>query len=209
MSCRTGNLGLAICSAIILAQMLAPHPGRAHCDGLDGPVVTAARAALDADDIRLVLPWVRHNDEAEVQRVFAQVMAIRQKAPEAKQLADTYFLETVVRLHRVSEGAPYTGLKPAGRDLGPAIPAADRALETGDIEPVMQLITEAVTHGLREHYAQVRATQFYAQTHVQAGRAYVEAYVKYIHYVEGLYKAATQPVTGHYPELVVGKPHRD
>jgi hypothetical protein len=155
------------------------------------------------------LPWVQHNDEAEVQRVFDQVRAIRQKAPEAQQLADTYFFETVVRLHRVSEGAPYSGLKPAGRDLGPAIPAADRALETGDIEPVMQLLTEAVKPGLREHYAKVRATQSYAKTNVQAGRASVEAYVQSIHYVEGLYDAATQPVSGHYPERAVGKPHRD
>ena len=42
-------------------------------------------------------------------------------------------METVIRLHRAGEGAAYTGLKTAGADYGPAIPAAEYAVETGDL----------------------------------------------------------------------------
>jgi hypothetical protein len=37
------------------------------------------------------------------------------------------------RLHRPGEGAPYTGLKPAGQDFGPVIPAAEHAIESRDL----------------------------------------------------------------------------
>jgi tetratricopeptide (TPR) repeat protein len=37
----------------------------------------------------------------------------------------------VVRIHRAGEGAPYTGLKPAGLSEGPIIPIAEKAIEIG------------------------------------------------------------------------------
>lgn len=89
---------------------------------------------LDAGNVNLVLPWIRESDEAEICRAFADALAVRALGPRAKAMADLYFFETLVRVHRAGEGAPHTGLKPAGRDLGPAIPAADRALQEGSVD---------------------------------------------------------------------------
>ena len=72
---------------------------------------------------------------------------MRKLGPQAQAFADRYFFETLVRVHRAGENAPYTGLKPAGRDLGPAIPAADKALETGSDEALVQLLTDEVRDG--------------------------------------------------------------
>jgi hypothetical protein len=58
---------------------------------------------------------------------------VRKLNPEAKEFADMYFFETLVRIHRAGEGEPYTGIKPAGRDLGPAVPAADKAIVDGKL----------------------------------------------------------------------------
>lgn len=124
----------------------------AHCDGLDGPVVKAAEKALQTGNVNLVLIWVQQKDEPEVKAVFEQALAVRTLSPQSRELADRHFFETLVRLHRAGEGAPYTGLKPAGRDLGPAIPAADRALETGSMGALEQLVTKAVRDGIREQY---------------------------------------------------------
>jgi hypothetical protein len=120
--------------------------------------------------------------------------------PEAEALADRFFFETLVRVHRAGEGAPFTGLVPAGRDLGPAIPAADRALADGDVAALEQLLVERVRHGLRERYARARATRGFDPYDVAAGREHVEAYVTFIHGVEGVYEAASLEVEGHYPE---------
>ena len=149
-----------------------------HCDTLDGPVVSLARRALESGNVNLVLPWVRDSDETEIRKAFAHALAVRKLGGEAKDLADRHFFETLVRVHRAGEGAPYTGLKPAGRDLGPSVPAADRALMDGDFEKVLEVLNDAIRKGVREHLH--------------------EAYVPYIHYVERLWQAASSPAHGHH-----------
>lgn len=168
-----------------------------HCDTLDGPVIQLARKALETGNVNLVLPWVRAEDEHEIRHAFEHAAAVRKLGPEARELADTHFFETLVRIHRASEGAPYTGLKPAGLELGPAVPAADKALEDGAIEPVIKLLTEAVREGVRRHFHAAYHHRKFEVNDVRAGREYVEAYVPYVHYVEGLWDAATG-VAGHH-----------
>jgi hypothetical protein len=174
--------------------------GFGHCDGIDGPVVKLARRALDAGNVNLVLPWVREQDEAEIREAFRHALAVRKLGGEARSLADHHFFETLVRVHRAGEGASYTGLKPAGRDLGPAIPAADRALEDGSIDNVLAVLNHAVRNGLHVHFHRAVERKDFAPDDVKAGREYVEAYVPYIHYVERLWQAASGEAHGHHPE---------
>lgn len=192
------SLKIALFTLSMLLTML-PGPATAHCDGLDGPVVTLARKALDAGNVDLVLPWVPEDGELEIRRAFDHTLSVRKLGPEAKNLADTFFFETLVRVHRASEGAPYTGLKSAGLDLGPAIPAADKALERGSIEALEKLLTDEIRKGLREHFHGAISQKKFAPDDVAAGRRYVGAYVSYVHYVEGLWEAATKSAEGHYP----------
>jgi hypothetical protein len=182
---------------------LTPARAVAHCDGLDGPVVTAARQALDAGDPAPALIWVQEQDEREIKTVFRQTLAVRELSPQAKELADRFFFETLVRVHRAGEGAPFTGLKPAGRDLGPAIPAADEAVRVGSVEPVRRLLTNALQQRLRDAFAEVMAAQNFKADDLVAGRAYIKAYVQFIHLVEGLYDATMQPAHGHADEREV------
>jgi hypothetical protein len=174
--------------------------GVGHCDGVDGPVITLARRALEAGKVNLVLPWVREQDEAEIREAFKHALAVRRLGGEARALADRHFFETLVRVHRAGEGAPYTGLKPAGRDLGAAIPAADRALEDGSIDKVVKLLNDAVRKGLHEHFHRAMEHKAFAPDDVKAGREYVAAYVPYIHYVERLWQAASGAAQGHHAE---------
>lgn len=141
--------GYIIAIAIVVG-LVAPARALAHCDGLDGPVVKSARKALETGNVKLVLIWVLKKDETEVVRAFEKTLAVRKLGGEARELSDTYFFETLVRIHRAGEGEPYTGLKPAGRDLGPAMEAADRAIETGEIAPLADLLNKAMRDGLAE-----------------------------------------------------------
>lgn len=168
-----------------------------HCDTLDGPVVTLARKALDTGNVNLVLPWVRAEDEGEIRKTFDQTSAVRKLGGEARELADTHFFETLVRIHRAGEGAPFVGLKPAGRDLGPAVPAADRALESGSVEQLERLLTEAIRKGVHEHFEAAAGRRQFDPNDVNAGRAYVEAYVPYVHLVERLWQAAQGGAHAH------------
>ena len=183
--------------AIIVAVVLVSRLASAHCDGLDGPVVTVAQKALETWNVNLVLPWVQKADETTIKQAFDSTMAVRKLSPLAQRLADTYFFETLVRIHRADEGAPYTGLKSAGRDLGPALPAADKALIDGSVDAVVKLLQAKIDEGVREHFSSAMARKNFGMDDVPAGREYVEAYVKYIHYVEGIYQATKGPAEGH------------
>ncbi len=179
----------------------------AHCDGLDGPVVTAAKNALESGNVNPVLIWVQKKDEQTIKDAFNSTLAVRKLDPKAKDLADSYFFETLVRVHRTGEGAPYTGLKPSGRDLGPAVPAGDKALEDGKLEPLAKLLMQTIEKGLHEQFEQAMSRKKFKADDVEAGREYIEAYVKYIHYVERLDEAAKISAHGHYPEAAVEHAH--
>ena len=177
--------------------LIAPARVLAHCDGLDGPVVKAAQRALDTRNLAFALIWVQANDEPEIRTAFEHTLAVRALSPQAKELADRFFFETLVRVHRAGEGAPFTGLKPAGRDLGPAIPAADKAIEEGSVESVVTVLTTAMQEHLRDHFNEVVSAKAFRPDDVTAGRAYVKAYVEFIHYVERVYEAFTAVAQGH------------
>jgi hypothetical protein len=191
-------------SVVVLCNILALVPMReasAHCDGMDGPVVTASRKALDSADINHILIWIPKQSEPEVKDLFEKALAVRkQNNPEASGLADRLFYETVVRVHRAAEGASYTGLKSAGRDWGPAISAADKALEKGTLKDLDSLLTDAMRNGLKAHFEVVMHKQNFKKNDVEAGREYVAAYVRYIHYAEKLYTLAMTSPKGHYHE---------
>ncbi len=193
--------------AIAAWILLQPNTIRAHCDGMDGPVVTAAKQALEARNVNIVLIWVQGKDEAEIRKAFERTLAVRELSPQGKELADLYFFETLVRIHRAGEGAPYTGLKPAGRDLGPAIPAADKAIQAGSAEPLLELLTHAVQHGVEERFEAVRATKSFPRDNIAAGRKFVKAYVEFIHFVERIHQATAAPPHEHSPGAPAGVIH--
>lgn len=198
-------VGILISAAMLLAPLL-PRTF-AHCDGMDGPVVQAAQKAIASGDVNLVLIWVQKGDEEQIKKAFKETLAVRKLGPEAREVADTHFFETLVRLHRASEGAGFTGLKPAGRDLGPAIPAADKALRDGNAGALIKLLTATIQDRVRDHFNEALAKQKFAKDDVEAGRAFVKAYVEYIHCVEVLYQTATHSTHGHYPEPGAEAPH--
>ena len=185
--------------AMFCITAAASTPALAHCDGMDGPVVKAARQALETGNVSHVLLWVQKSDEPEIRNVFAQVLAVRKLGPAGRDFADRQFFETLVRIHRAGEGAPYTGLKPAGHDLGPGIPAADNAIEEGSARLLLQLLSGQVEAGLQQRFKAVVAKKGYSTQDTAAGREYVKAYVDFMHYVERVYGATTTPGPEHSP----------
>lgn len=160
-----------------------------HCDSLDGPVVTAARQALEAGDVDLVLPFVPVGGEDEVRTVFDRVMRVRGLGAEARETADLLLFETVVRVHRAGEGAPYTGLKPAGVSVGPVIPLAEKAVETGSSEQLANFLADALRWELATRLEAVRGLASYRQRSVPDARRYVEAMLGFEVYSHHLYEA--------------------
>lgn len=175
-------------TAGLTVALLCARAG-AHCDTLDGPVVLAARTAIEKSDVTPLLRWVGPTDEAELREAFDRTMRVRPSGDEARELAELYLFETAVRLHRAGEGQPYTGLKPAGT-ADHAILAADESIRQGSADELIKHIQQTVNDVSRDLLADVLETAAHADDSVEAGRKYVHAYVKYMHYIEGLAAAA-------------------
>jgi hypothetical protein len=159
---------------------------QAHCDTMDGPVVKAAQAALKTRNINFVLIWVSKKDEAEVKQAFRSTLHVRVLNREARELADKYFFETVVRLHRAGEGEPYTGLKPAGSKVDPVIRTADQAIDVGSSEALVKLFPEEFRAEIEKRFSDTLARKKFHRNDVEAGREYVEAYISLLEYLEHL-----------------------
>ncbi len=188
----------ATVAAFLLALSGIPSGARAHCDTTQGPVVADARIALDRGDIMPVLKWLQPENEPEVRAAFQHAIEVRALSPEAQQLADRYFFETLVRVHRAGEGAPYTGLK----DVAPEamIQASDKALASGSVDELVRIVSAAAADGIRDRFARAHAAREHADRGVAQGREYVGAYVDLTHYVERLYGDATSNGAHQAPE---------
>ncbi|MGI9100984.1 MAG: DUF6448 family protein [Terriglobales bacterium] len=176
--------------AALTFALVLPLWASAHCDTMAGPVVLDAKTALASGDITPVLKWIKAEHEQEVRESFARAMQVRSEGAQAQELADQYFFETVVRLHRLGEGAPFEGLKPA-EDVEPITLHADKALQSGTADSVVVELQEAVAAGVRGRFARVIEAKKHATDSVVAGRDFVAAYVEFTHYVERLHAAGS------------------
>jgi hypothetical protein len=170
-----------ICISVFVTAVFA------HCDTMNGPVVADAKVALEKGDITPVLKWIKPESETELKTAFSLVMKVRSQNPQAKELADKYFYETLVRLHRAVEGAPYTGLK----DTPPEqiIVLADEALDTGSADEMIKKIQTHLATAIKEKFNKALQASKSKDKSVESGREFVEAYVQYTHYVEGIHMA--------------------
>lgn len=161
-----------------------------HCDTLDGPVVTAAAAALEAGDVNLVLPYAPETAEDEIKAAFEQCVVVRKLSNQAKDVADRFFFETVVRLHRAGEGAAYTGLKPAGLDHGPVIPVAVEAIRSGHDDKLVYILRDNVEVEVNKRFNNMKDLEKHKDDSVDAARKYISAMLGLQVYCHKLYKFA-------------------
>jgi len=167
------------------AFMIASISGFAHCDSYDGPVIKDALRALDQNNVQLVLKWIDPQQEKEVISLFNKTYSLKDGNQEVYSIVEKHFFENLVRLHRETEGEPYTGLKPAG-SMTPLIAMSDKSIATGNVEEVITPVTTHLEQILRERFAKVAKLSKTKDNSVAQGRAYVEAYVQYTHTLEAL-----------------------
>jgi hypothetical protein len=185
---------------VLIFSLAAPRPAQAHCDSEQGPVATAAHQALEKGNVKLILPYVQPEAENELVAAFKQARQVRKAGGDAKELADRYFIETAVRLHREGEGAPYIGV--TNETTPKAILVADQAMNTGSLDETYKLLDQAMKKGLREKYEAVVKAREEAEElgTVEAQRERVEAeliFEKYVYELFSLASAAEPPAEGH------------
>lgn len=195
MKKRINNfVGILAVTVACFGLLISPRLATAHCDTMDGPVVQDARKALETKDVTPVLKWVQAKDEKNIKDAFKKTLAAQGKKQQTA--AEKKFFESLVRVHRAGEGAPFTGLKPAG-EVEPVIAEADKTLAGGSPDGLVKMVVDTVNQGIRQRYEKVAEALKHKDESVQKGREYVEAYVEYTHYVERLQMDAEGQAAHH------------
>ncbi|AHM57638.1 LysM domain protein (plasmid) [Peptoclostridium acidaminophilum DSM 3953] len=176
-------MGVFIITLTIILFM--PVKANAHCDTMDGPTAIDGRKALETNNINYALKWITSDYEDELRRIFEKCVKVRALSPEAQELADMYFLENLVRIHRAGEGAPFEGLKPSGTPIDKKVAAADKSVEIGNLSPLEGLVSPEEMHELKGRFEKVMSLKNFDVNDVEAGRKYIEAYVSFFKTAEG------------------------
>ena len=180
-------------TVLAVLLLLAAPAAYAHCDWINGPVVADARTALAKADITPVLKWIAASDEPELRRAFDRTLAVRATSAEARAVADQWFFETLVRVHRASEGEPFTGLKGAEYKPETGMEMADHAIDHASLAELEKSLTAAIRTELQKRFAAAMEAKKHASESVEAGRHFVHAYAEFVHYVDGAFKAGSHP----------------
>ena len=178
---RIGKISLFILSLLILSTSVT----FAHCDSMDGPLIADAKKALAQNNVNYALKWVSAANEPEIRDAFSLVMKVKGLSPEAKELSEKYFFDTLVRIHRAGEGVPFTGVKPSGTPIDEKILAADKSIELGNLTLLKGKISKDDVAELTQRFDKVMSLKNFDVNNVEAGREYIEAYVQFFKFAEG------------------------
>ncbi len=180
-----------------LIVILAASPAFSHCDSEDGPIIPLIKTALENGNIKPLLKWVTADEEADIKELFGRVRAVRTQSEEAKGIADQLFIETFIRVHRASEGAPYTGIKKAGT-MPPIFTKLDQTLESGSVDALADKVADSVRENIVKHFNRAMDLKKQQNKSVEDGRKFVKAYVAYMHFVEGIHNYLASGSQGHH-----------
>jgi hypothetical protein len=178
---RYGLVPLFILSMLILSTNIT----FAHCDTLDGPLIADARKSMGQNNVNYVLKWVSAANESGIRDAFNLVMKVKGLSPEAKELSEKYFFDTLVRIHRAGEGEPFTGVKPSGTPIDDKVLAADKSIEIGNLSPLKNMVSKDILQELTKRFNKVMSLKNFDVNNVAAGREYIEAYVQFFKFAEG------------------------
>jgi hypothetical protein len=181
----TLTLIIAAFLGTLAALLLKPLRASAHCDTMEGPTAQDGLRSLETGDPAPALKWVGPADENELREVFEQALAARDLGPAARSVAERWFIENLVRIHRAGEGAPYSGVQPYGTPVDERVAAADAAIASGDLAPLEGLVPADRWAELQRRFAAALDRKDYDTSDVDAGRAYIETYVSFFKYAEG------------------------
>lgn len=181
----TLTLIIAAFLGTLAALLLKPLRASAHCDTMEGPTAQDGLRSLETGDPAPALKWVGPADENELREIFEQALAARDLGPAARSVAERWFIENLVRIHRAGEGAPYSGVQPYGTPVDERVAAADAAIASGDLAPLEGLVPADRWAELQRRFAAALDRKDYDTSDVDAGRAYIETYVSFFKYAEG------------------------
>lgn len=152
-------------------------------DMTNGPVMGAAKMALDKGNVNYVLIWVPEESENKLKNLFEKTFCESRAGKDMEDIAINWYFETVKRLHRAGERRLYTCMNPDGSDERSVVPKVKRAIETGEADEIIGFIPKTKEHDFRHRLHHLIEKKNYDVNNVAAGREYVAEFIDFIIYL--------------------------
>ena len=123
-------------------------------DPHDGPVMRAAKMALETGNANYVLIWVSEKSENTLKNLLEKTCCERSSQKNMQNRALDWYFETVNRLHLANRRRLYT-CKPGGLDESPIVLKVERAIETGNFEEIRSVIPDTHAGEVKQRFQQV------------------------------------------------------
>ena len=188
---RKSNKSIFSIVLLFALMIFGSLPASAHCDSYDGPTIKDAVKALETNNVNLVLKWITPEQEQVIIPLFNKTYSLKTGDKEVYEIVEKHFFETLVRLHRETEGAPFTGLKPAGTTKK-IVQLSDQAFESKNVDDFLVKLNTHIGKVIKEKYEKVVALGKVKNDSPAKGREYVEAYVDYTHTIEAIHDIVEQ-----------------
>lgn len=177
-------------AALLLFALCYVPPAGAHANNVQGVPLTEAQRALDKGDVKPLLKWVKGREAEEaITRAFNQALALRRQGPEIGKSADMRFYEIFMTEHRKSFS--YMGSGPferieAENEVRKVTRMADEVAVSGGVDRLTDYLSREIIEAVRKRYADLVEKAKHKDDSLEAGNAYIEAYLELSHYSEHL-----------------------
>jgi hypothetical protein len=152
----------------------------------DGPVISAAKRALETGNAHYILIWIPEESENTVKNLLEKAYCERYTQKNAyNHIVDWYF-ETINHLHSVHYGPYNLTISTKAPEEKTIIFLVERTCESGNFEEITTVIQDTPSGEMRQRFNDVMKKRNYGVENIAAGRVYVSAFTDFIAFVNNL-----------------------
>jgi len=152
----------------------------------NGPVIIAAKKALETGNPNYVLIWVPEESENTLKNLLEKTFCERSTRKNIQNRGIDWYFESVNRLHFTCRWPHCPGMTSDGSDMKMIVSMVERAFETGNCEEICGVLPIAHTAEVKLRFHNVMNKRNYTVDDIAAGRAYVSAFIAFIAYLHNL-----------------------
>jgi hypothetical protein len=155
-------------------------------DEMQGPVVKAAKMALETGNVNYILIWLPEESENTLKNLLEKTCCTRSSRMNMKNRAYDWYFEMVNRFFNI--GRPRDNLTiRGGLAEKPLDLKVDKAIESGNFEEIRDIIPVTHEADAKQRFLHVMNMRNYPVNNIAEGRAYVSAFFDFNRYMHDLY----------------------
>lgn len=155
-------------------------------DSHNGPMMIAAKRALETGKAHHILIWIPEKSENTLKNLLEKVCCKRRiQADGHDRIVDWYF-ETISRFHSGYYGPHNLNISTKTPEEKSIIFLVESACESGNFEEITTVIRDTPTGEMRQRFDDVMKKRNYCEENIAAGRVYVSVFTYFIAFVNNL-----------------------